>query len=69
MKMASKRFAAVDKTTCVACGACEKACPLGAVKVYKGCFAKVAEEKCVGCGTCGKVCPANSIKMEGRKNI
>lgn len=69
MKMASKRFATVDKTICVACGACEKACPLGAIKVHKGCFAKVAEDKCVGCGRCEKVCPANSIIMEGRKNI
>ena len=69
MKMASKRFAAVDKTICVACGACEKACPLGAIKVHKGCFAKVAEDKCVGCGKCEKVCPANSIIMKGRENI
>ena len=38
--MASKRYAAVDKILCVTCGACEKACPLGAIKVHKGCFAK-----------------------------
>lgn len=67
--MASKRYAAVDKAICVACGACEIACPLGAVKVYKGCFARVAEETCVGCGKCEKVCPANSIKIESRENI
>lgn len=67
--MASKRYAAADRTTCVACGACEMACPLGAVKVYKGCFAKVAQDQCVGCGKCEKVCPANSIKMENRGNI
>ena len=67
--MASKRYAAVNKATCVACGACEMVCPLGAVKVHKGCYAKVAEEKCVGCGKCEKVCPANSIKTESRENI
>lgn len=67
--MASKRYAAVDTTICVACGACEKICPLGAIKVYKGCFAKVAQEQCVGCGQCEKVCPANSITIESRKNI
>ena len=55
--MASKRYATVDKRICVACGACEKACPLGAIKVHRGCFAKVAQDKCVGCGKCEKVCP------------
>ncbi len=34
--MASKRYATVDKRICVACGACEKACPLGAIKVHRG---------------------------------
>lgn len=67
--MASKRYASVDKTTCVACGACEIVCPLGAVRIHKGCFAKVAEDKCVGCGKCEKVYPANSIKTESRVNI
>lgn len=67
--MASKRYAAVDKTICVACGACEITCPLGAIKVHKGCFAKVAQDKCVGCRKCEKVCPTNSIKIESRENI
>ncbi len=67
--MASKRYATIEKTRCVACGACETACPLGAVKVNKGCFAKVAEDKCVGCGKCETVCPANSIKIESRAKI
>ena len=67
--MVSKRYATVDKTICVACGACEKVCPLGAVKVHKGCFARVDKDKCVGCGKCEKVCPANSITMESRENI
>ena len=40
--MASKRYSIVDKSVCVACGACENICPLGAIKVHKGCFAKVA---------------------------
>lgn len=67
--MASKRYASVDKTICVACGACEKTCPLGTIKVHKGCFAKVEQDKCVGCGKCERVCPANSIKIESRENI
>ena len=67
--MAPKRYAAVDKSICVACGACGKACPLGAIRVWKGCFARVAEDKCVGCGRCEKTCPANSIKMESRAEL
>ena len=67
--MAVKRYAAVDKAICVACGACEKACPLGAIKVHKVCFARVAQDICVGCGKCKKVCPANSITMESRGTI
>lgn len=45
-----KRKATVDQSVCVACGACAKVCPKGAISVWKGCFATVAEEKCVGCG-------------------
>ena len=67
--MAIKRYAAVNRKICVACGTCEKDCPLAAIKVYKGCFATVAKEKCVGCGRCAKVCPANSIILESRENV
>ena len=67
--MASKRYAVVDQTVCVACGACEAACPMGTIKVYKGCYARVEEEKCIGCGKCEKVCPANSIQLESRVKV
>ena len=33
--MLSKKLAAIDKTRCVACGVCENACPIGAVKVRR----------------------------------
>lgn len=36
--MASKRYSIVDKSVCVACGACENICPLGAIKVHKDCL-------------------------------
>ena len=55
--MLSKKLAAVDKTRCVACGVCENTCPLGAVKVCRGCYAAVEAERCVGCGKCAKLCP------------
>ena len=45
--MLSKKQAAIDKTRCVACGVCENTCPLGAVKVRRGCYAAVEAERCV----------------------
>ena len=61
-----KKLAFVDKQICVACGVCMKACPKGAVSVYRGCFAVVREDKCVGCGLCAKSCPAGCIALKER---
>ena len=36
-----KKLAAADKNICVACGACMKACPKGAISIYRGCYAVV----------------------------
>ncbi|MBP3771656.1 MAG: 4Fe-4S binding protein [Treponema sp.] len=57
----SKKYAAVDKSRCVACGACGNVCPRGAISVFHGCYAKVDIDLCVGCGLCGKTCPAGCI--------
>ena len=43
--MLSKKLAAIDKTRCVACGVCENSCPIGAVKVRRGCYAAVEAER------------------------
>ena len=59
--MLSKKLAAIDKTRCVACGVCENTCPLGAVKVRRGCYAAVEAERCVGCGKCAKLCPVVKV--------
>ena len=64
--MLSKKLAAVDQTRCVACGVCETACPLGAVKVRRGCYAAVEAERCVGCGKCAKLCPVGCIEVKVR---
>ena len=61
-----KKLAFVDKQICVACGVCMKACPKGAVSVYRGCFAVVREDKCVGCGLCAKSCPAGCVIVKER---
>ena len=57
------RKAAVERRLCVACGSCVKACPKGAIAVWKGLFARVDREKCVGCGLCARACPADIITV------
>lgn len=64
-----KKLAVVDKSVCVACGACVKACPKGAVSVWKGCYAQAEEGKCVGCGLCAKTCPAGCIEIKQRGEV
>ena len=61
-----KKIAVVSRDVCVACGACVKVCPRGAISVWRGCHAVVDEAKCVGCGLCAKVCPAGCITLRER---
>ena len=61
-----KKYAVPDKTVCVACGVCLKACPLEAITIHRGCYALVDTQKCVGCGRCAKVCPAGCITVTER---
>ena len=65
--MKSKRYAKVDKTQCVACGACTKECPMGAISIWRGCYAKIDENICIGCGKCTKVCPVGCIEVLNRE--
>ncbi|MDR2883743.1 MAG: 4Fe-4S binding protein [Deferribacteraceae bacterium] len=60
--MAQKNKASVGKQ-CVACGACIRKCPIGAITVYKGMYAVVDVPKCRGCGACAKHCSANVISI------
>lgn len=61
-----KKLAVVDRRVCVACGVCMKACPKGAISIYRGCYAAVDAGKCVGCGLCAKACPAGCIAAKER---
>ena len=64
--MMAKNTATVDRNICVACGACMKVCPIGAISVYRGCFAVVDASRCVGCLRCMKECPAGCIGAQER---
>ncbi len=63
----AKRYALVNRSYCVSCGACQKVCPKDAIAVWKGCFAKVDRDACVGCGLCARICPANAITYQERE--
>jgi len=59
--MANKLNISTDK--CVGCGACETACPFGAISVKEG-KAVVDGNQCRFCGACVKACPVSAISMQ-----
>jgi NAD-dependent dihydropyrimidine dehydrogenase PreA subunit len=65
--MKGQKRKAVVADGCVACGCCEKSCPLGAVFVFAGMYAVVDGDRCVGCGRCADACPAGIISIEAER--
>ncbi len=54
--------AKVNLRECVGCGACEDACPNGAIKVDE--IAVVNAAHCVDCGNCADGCPNSAITVD-----
>ena len=50
----------VVKPNCVACGACERACPVGAIVVVQG-RARIDRRTCIRCMCCHEVCRYDAI--------
>ena len=48
---------------CIACGACEMNCPVGAISMGDGKM-EIDPEKCIGCGACASVCPVGAPNPE-----
>ncbi len=46
--------------SCVACGACEGGCPVGAISMGDGKF-EIDADSCIDCGACAGTCPTGAI--------
>ncbi|WKY43258.1 4Fe-4S dicluster domain-containing protein [Eubacteriaceae bacterium ES2] len=68
--VATTNYIPVVSDACIACGKCEKVCPVLAISMKnvaegKG-KAEIDQNICLGCGVCVRNCPKNAIHLEQR---
>ncbi|MCI8640048.1 MAG: 4Fe-4S binding protein [Coprococcus sp.] len=56
-------MAHVISDACVSCGACEGACPVGAISMGDD-HMQIDAGACVDCGACEAACPTGAISAE-----
>ena len=55
-------MAYVINSTCIACGACEGGCPVGAISMGDGQMT-IDASACIDCGSCAGTCPVGAIEQ------
>ncbi|MCE5275715.1 MAG: 4Fe-4S dicluster domain-containing protein [Deltaproteobacteria bacterium] len=62
---ATRGHIAMDITTCIFCGICQKKCPTGAIKVDRANKTwEIERLACIACASCSDACPKQSLSME-----
>lgn len=49
--------------SCVCCGSCAGACPVGAISEGNGKY-EIDADSCISCGSCAGTCPVGAISEE-----
>jgi hypothetical protein len=52
----------IKSKTCIACGKCQKCCPVNAIELIKDKF-KIDPQKCIGCAECITICPKGAVMI------
>lgn len=51
----------INQDACIACGKCEKVCPVHAIKIGDNKKRYIIKSMCISCGRCVKACPTLAI--------
>ncbi|MBW2147657.1 MAG: DUF362 domain-containing protein [Deltaproteobacteria bacterium] len=55
---------AVIEERCIGCGACQRSCPVEAVKVDGRSIARIDDRLCIRCYCCHEMCPERAIELK-----
>lgn len=57
----------IEQTSCIACGKCQKVCPVHAIDTLENGKRFIRKHDCISCGNCPPVCPTASISYSSSK--